>query len=145
MAIMKRFKLGGFVQKQLLLKKCCAVFRGRRLLRSRDGRCGFLERSGAVNVARAALKQDGPLGDGSLSSKPSPEKNGSSLHSEVKHILTLLFTALVASLSGIAAYRLIIRYRANHSSSSITTTRLSLFLHHISSCASKIIEKLVTF
>ncbi|KAG0557233.1 hypothetical protein M758_11G107600 [Ceratodon purpureus] len=58
--------------------------RGRASLRRTDGRCGFLERFGALNVATAALKQDGPSGDG-LSSKPSPEKNGSSVHSEVKN------------------------------------------------------------
>lgn len=65
-----------------VLKAGC---RGRRSLRRTDGGCGFLERSGALNVARSALKQDGSSGDGQ-SSKPSPEKNGSSVHAEVKSV-----------------------------------------------------------
>jgi len=91
--IMEQFELED-IEKQLTLTDACAGFRGRRLLRSRDGRYGLLERNGsALNIARAALNQDGPLGDG-LSSKSSPEKNGSSLHSEVKHTLHLHIPAL---------------------------------------------------
>lgn len=70
------------IEEVRVLKAGC---RGRRLLRSRDDRYGFLERNGTLNIARAALNQDGPLGDG-LSSKSSPEKNGSSLHSEAKNV-----------------------------------------------------------
>lgn len=61
-----------------LLKAGC---RGRRLSRSRDGRSWSLDRNDSLTITRAAIKQDGSSGEGA-SAKSSPEKNGSSLHSD---------------------------------------------------------------
>lgn len=47
-------------------------FRGRSSLGRRDDCSGISGWSGAIEVAQAALKKDGPAGEGS---KPSPEKN----------------------------------------------------------------------
>lgn len=90
-------------------------FRGRSSLRRRDDRRGTSGWSGAIHVVRAALKKDGPMGDGS---KPSPEKNGTPISLEVnqlRHIpvsvwivLTVFFAVWIFSWS--LSYQSIIVY-----------------------------------
>lgn len=58
-------------------------FRGRSSLRRRDDRSGTSGWSGAIHVVQAALKKDGPVGEGS---KPSPEKNGTPISLEVNQL-----------------------------------------------------------
>lgn len=70
-------------------------FRGRSSLRRRDDRRGTSGWSGAIHVAQAALKKDGPVGEGS---KPNPEKNGTPISLEVnqlQHILVPVWVVLV--------------------------------------------------
>lgn len=69
---------------QQYVRSLKAIGRESRLPRISDGDNLFLERTGALHVARAALKQDGPSGDDLSFSKPSSEKNGSSAHPEAK-------------------------------------------------------------